>query len=199
MPPPTFIAAQTNNVLRPAEQDATKELLKPAPRNDAADDVCASSRRPMPGPAIQAAHEERRALSNANVTGNHLQNTVLTPESVKVQVQELADELNTALGSPLIAVHQQAISTKNICLKTPKFGTLYIKPARDRYLLALGGNSLAARMEPFMEQLTGEPRHGFVQTKPPREPYWYIENYESVRIAAYFYAELPLPHRQNSD
>lgn len=77
-------------------------------------------------------------------------------DRVRKQVWALADELNAALGVPLIQPYQQNISAKNISLTGPKRERLYIKLARD------GGNSLVARMEPFMDRLTGRERHGYV-------------------------------------
>lgn len=112
---------------------------------------------------------------------------------VKEEVWALADELNAALGAPLIEPYQQEISVKNISLTGPKGERLYIKPASGRYMIALSSNSLVARMEAFMERLTGGKRQGYKHPHVSREPYWYVNDYAQVREAAYFYAQATLP------
>lgn len=110
-------------------------------------------------------------------------------------VGELADDLNAALGVTLFKAHQQPAFKKNISLMGRKKERLYIKPARGRYDIGLGGNALVARMEPFMERLTKRPRHGYYHPddQRPREPYWRDCDYAQVREAAYFYAGATLP------
>lgn len=44
-----------------------------------------------------------------------------------------------------------------------------------------------------MEKLTGLKYHGYVHPHIPREPYWYLSDYEKVREAAYFYAHAIFP------
>lgn len=118
---------------------------------------------------------------------------MLETARVKEEVWALADELNAALGAPLIEPYQQKISVKNISLTGPKKERLYIKPASGRYMIALAGNSLVSRMEAFMERLTGVKRQGYNHPHVSREPYWYVTDYAQVREAAYFYAEVRLP------
>jgi hypothetical protein len=117
----------------------------------------------------------------------------LETATVKEQVWALANELNAALGVPLIQPYQQEIAAKNISLTGRERERLYIKPARDGYMIALGGSSLVARMEPFMEHLTGRERHGYYHPHVNREPYRYVSDYAQVRDAAYFYAGATAP------
>jgi hypothetical protein len=115
----------------------------------------------------------------------------LETDSVKQQVWELADELNAALGNPAIVPHQQKVTKKNISLTGPNSRErLYIKPAREGYFVAIDGNSLVARMEPFMERLTGRERHGYAHPHVNRTPYWYVIDYTQVREAAYEFAQV---------
>lgn len=111
----------------------------------------------------------------------------------KEQVWALAEELNAALGAPLIEPHQQKISVKNISLTGRKGERIYVKPASGRYMIALSGNSLVARMEAFMDRLAGAKRHGYNHPHVDREPYWYVDDYAQIREAAYFYAKAALP------
>jgi hypothetical protein len=111
---------------------------------------------------------------------------------VKEQVWALANELNTALGAPLIEAHQQPKTEANISLKNPAGERLYIKPVGDGYQIALGTTPLVARMESFMERLTDSKPDGYNQSQE-REPRWNDCDYAQVRKAAYFFADAPLP------
>ncbi|RAR47686.1 hypothetical protein C7401_1602 [Paraburkholderia unamae] len=108
--------------------------------------------------------------------------------SVKEQVWALAAELNAVLGASLVQPCQQKTAVKKISLTGLKDERLYIKPANGRYMIALSGNSLVARMETYMGRLTGCERHGYCHPQTGREPYWYVNDYAQVRAAAYFFA-----------
>jgi hypothetical protein len=114
----------------------------------------------------------------------------LTTAQVKEQVWTLADELNYALGASIIQPRQQERAHKNIALTSPEFGTLYIRPTKGGYSVGLSQNSLVARMEPFMAQLTGEAKKRYAHPGIDREPHWDVVNFSQVREAAYFYAKL---------
>lgn len=113
----------------------------------------------------------------------------LETSTVKRQVWALADEINDAMGSLHIEPHQQNTAKQNISITGPKEGErLYIKPARHGYSVGLGGNSLVARMEPFMKRLIGRERDGYAHAHLSREPYWHVRDYSQVREAAYEFA-----------
>lgn len=114
--------------------------------------------------------------------------------SVKQQVWALADEINAMLGNPRIVPHQQDVAKQKISFTGPNKGErLYIKPARNGYSVGLGGDSLVARMEPFMKRLTGRERHGYAHPHVSRQPYWYVSDYAQVREAAYEFAGATFP------
>jgi hypothetical protein len=112
----------------------------------------------------------------------------LETAGVKEQVWTLAAELNAALGVQLIKPHQQDNTKENISLTDPKGDRLYIRPAGDGYQIALGTKPLVARMESFMEDLTGGKFHRYHHPKYNREPCWKVSDYSQVREAAYFFA-----------
>jgi hypothetical protein len=68
--------------------------------------------------------------------------------SVKKQVWALADELNAALGVPLITPHQQAVTEKNISLVGREKERLYIthKSVNMSTLWDLSGSSRDHRL-----------------------------------------------------
>ncbi|VVP17829.1 hypothetical protein PS862_03695 [Pseudomonas fluorescens] len=111
---------------------------------------------------------------------------------VKEQVWALADELNAALGVQHVQPHQQDATKKNMSLTNPEGERLHIKSALDGYQIALGTKPLVARMESFMERLTGSKPDGYNQLQQ-REPRWNDCDYAQVRKAAYFFADAPLP------
>ncbi|MDR6384012.1 HNH endonuclease [Paraburkholderia caribensis] len=118
----------------------------------------------------------------------------LDTHTVKRQVWALADEINAVLGKPCIEPQQQDIEKQKISLVGPNKGErLYIKPARHGYSLGLGGNSLVARMEPFMKRLTGRDRDGYAHPHVSRQPYWHVSDYAQVREAAYEFAGATFP------
>lgn len=125
----------------------------------------------------------------------HESSLSLKTRAVRRQVWALADEINAALGERRIEPHQQNIETQNISLTGPNKGErLYIKPtARPGYSVGLGGNSLVARMEPFMKGLTGRERDGYAHAHVSRQPYWHMSDYAQVREAAYEFADAALP------
>ncbi|WP_172811910.1 HNH endonuclease [Burkholderia sp. PAMC 28687] len=114
-------------------------------------------------------------------------------DQVKQQVWALAEELNTVLGAPLIRPHQQKEELKNIALKSPEFGTIYIRPMAKGYRIGLSNNSLVTRMAPFMRVLTRHEQDGYAHLQRKREPCWNVADYSQVREAAFFYANLTVP------
>jgi len=125
-----------------------------------------------------------------------------TVEQVKELVWDLADELNTDLIQPVVIPGQQRKETSHIYLDRclPVKGRLYIEPYQAGYCVAPSHEANTERMTPFLIELTGEEHKRFRHPPPkrdphkkPREPFWYIEEREDVRKAAYFFAELPYP------
>lgn len=119
-----------------------------------------------------------------------------TARDVKEQVWALADELNAALGIQHVQPHQQDVTKKNLSLTNPGGDRLHIRPTLRGYQIALGTKPLTARMESFMERLTGRKPDGYTQPQE-REPRWNDCDYTRVRKAAYFFAGVPLPLNDN--
>jgi len=117
-----------------------------------------------------------------------------TVDEVKALVWALADELNTNLLKPIIKPDQQQKTLKNISLVRyrGKKERLCIRPSEFGFYIAPSQRSLVDRMVPFLQTLIGTECHGYYQPNF-REPYWYVENFEVVREAAYFFAEIPYP------
>ncbi|MBB3103776.1 HNH endonuclease [Azomonas macrocytogenes] len=121
-------------------------------------------------------------------------------ETVKEEVWNLAEEINRVLGYPMITPTQQPAGdhkNKNISLIGNQ-GRLYIRPASGGYWVALSGASLVNKMHDFMCNLTHEEKHGYYHKHQEREPYWFVSDYQQVRKAAYFYADIDLSKQAHS-
>ena len=116
-----------------------------------------------------------------------------TVEQVKALVWALADELNAGLSRAVVEPYQQDVTLENISLKkvSPNKGKLYIKPCSKGYEVVPSFADDVELMSPFLVAITGKKHKRYVHKSLQREPIWELEDWEDVRKAAYFFAQIP--------
>ena len=116
---------------------------------------------------------------------------------LKQKLLRLRDEVNAAGLGP-VEFHQQAKTKKHMSFTVGnrRVGCVYVSPAdvlgdEKSYDIApygISGIALEVNMRPFMETLCGR-ECGF-KHPPTRQPYWRTRDFNLVRKAVYYYAEI---------
>ena len=110
-------------------------------------------------------------------------------EELKELLLDLIDEINALPGGIKISFHQQPKILRNMSLVGGS-GKLYIKPKfSDAYEIALSTRQLTHEIEPFMKVLCGKERDGWNHKDTKDEPFWIVNDFDTVRKASYFYAK----------
>lgn len=117
-------------------------------------------------------------------------------EEVKFKIQELVRDINSLSPLKNVQFAQQQVDKTHMSIIGAE-GRLCLDLNKTTYDIGLSGETLEEKMYKYMQELCRGKCTGHKITKPSKGktylPYWRVEDFEIVRKAAHYYAQVNAP------